>query len=300
MRSKIPSFIMIPSLLSVITFMFYVFCVSYNHISYLVHPITIFFFIIITALLYVLESINHLIFIKKLQFLSKEEKKKILEENEGNYFYRFYRFIFYESKKMNYDGVKKIDHGFDGIIELDNKLPMWWVHLFYITIVFSAIYFFSYLLIDFSDPYKEYNIAYKNQLKEIEIFEKNTPQVTVENAFFKKGLINSGKILFEENCATCHKSDGSGNIGPNLTDDYWINVKEKDLFKNIFSVIWNGSDNNPTMRAFGKSGEIKGNDIEKISSYVYFINKQSKKPLTGKVPQGVRITNKMESEINYT
>ncbi|WP_185867342.1 cbb3-type cytochrome c oxidase N-terminal domain-containing protein [Blattabacterium cuenoti] len=290
MRSKISSFIMIPSFLSVVIFIFYVFLVSYNHISYLVHPITIFFFIIITILLCVLESINHLIFIRKLQFLSKEERKKIFEENEGNYFYRLYRFMFFDSKKIYHDDVKKIDHGFDGIIELDNKLPMWWIHLFYLTIVFSAIYFFSYLLIDFSNPYKEYDIAYKNQLKEIEIFEKNTPQVTIENASFRENLINKGKILFEENCATCHNSDGSGNIGPNLTDDYWINAKEKDLFKNIFYIIWNGSDNNPTMRAFGQSGEIKGNDIEKISSYVYFINKKFKKSLKGKAPQGRKIT----------
>ncbi|WP_185871848.1 cbb3-type cytochrome c oxidase N-terminal domain-containing protein [Blattabacterium cuenoti] len=290
MRSKIPSFIMIPSFLSVIIFMLYVFFVSYNHISYLVHPVTIFFVSITTILLYILESINNLIFRKKLQSFSKEERKKIFEENEGNYFYRLYKFIFYDYKRMTHNEVKKIDHGFDGIIELDNKLPMWWIHLFYLTIVFSAIYFFSYLLIDYSNPYKEYDIAYKNQLKEIEIFEKNSPQVTIENASFKENLINSGKILFDENCATCHQSDGSGNIGPNLTDDYWINKKEKDLFKNIYSVIWNGSVNNPTMRAFGKSGEIKGNDIEKISSYVYFINKKSKKPLAGKAPQGIKIT----------
>ncbi|WP_185862332.1 cbb3-type cytochrome c oxidase N-terminal domain-containing protein [Blattabacterium cuenoti] len=288
MRSKIPSFIMIPSSLSVIIFMFYVFFRSYNYISYLTHPITVSFFIIITILLCILECVNNLIFKEKLQFLTEEEKRKIFEENEGNYFYRFYRFIFHNPKKMN-NGVKKIDHGFDGIIELDNKLPMWWVHLFYLTIVFSVIYFFSYLFMDFSNPYKEYNIAYKNQLKKIEIFEKNTPQATIENAVFNKNLINSGKTLFVENCATCHQSDGSGNIGPNLTDDYWINIKEKDLFKNIFSIIWNGSDNNPTMRDFGKSGEIKGNDIEKISSYVYFINQYSKKPLTYKGAQGKKI-----------
>ncbi|WP_185858154.1 cbb3-type cytochrome c oxidase N-terminal domain-containing protein [Blattabacterium cuenoti] len=290
MRSKIPSFIIIPSILSVIIFMLYVFLTSYNHISYLIHPIIIFFFIITTILLSVLESINKLIFKKKLQFLSKEERTKIIEENEGNYFYRLYRFIFYDYKKISHDKVEKIDHGFDGIIELNNKLPMWWIHLFYFTIVFSAIYFFSYLLLDFSNPYKEYDIAYKNQLKEIEMFEKMTPQITIENASFKENLINRGKVLFEENCATCHQSDGSGNIGPNLTDNYWINIKEKDLFKNIFFIIWNGSENNPTMRAFGQSGEIKGNDIEKISSYVYFINQKSVKPLTGKVPQGIKIT----------
>lgn len=282
MRYKVSSFIMIPSILSVIIYILYTFFESYNRINYIFHPITIFFFIVITILLFVLESINHLIFKNRLQSLSKDEKIKILEENEGNYFYRLYRFIFFGQKN---EGVKKIDHGFDGIIELDNKLPVWWIHLFLITIVFSVIYFFSYLFIDYSNPYKEYDIAYKNQLKEIEIFEKNTPQVTIDNASFKKNFINTGKVLFEENCATCHKSDGSGNIGPNLTDDYWINIKDKDLFKNIYYIIWNGSENDPTMRAFGKKGEIKGNDIEKISSYVYFINK-NKKSSKGKAPQG--------------
>ncbi len=256
--------------------------------SYFFHPIIISFFIIITVLLWILESINHLIFKRKIQFLTEKERLKILEENEGNYFYRFYKFIFHDFKNSKNE-VKKIDHGFDGIIELDNKLPMWWIHLFYFTIAFSMIYFLSYLFIDFSNPYKEYNIAYKKQIKEIEIFEKNSPQATIENSYFKKNLINSGKILFNENCSTCHKSDGSGNIGPNLTDEYWINKYEKSLFKNIFSIIWNGSNNNPTMRDFGKSGEIKGNDIEKISSYVYFINQKVKKPLIGKAPQGKKI-----------
>ncbi|WP_185871279.1 cbb3-type cytochrome c oxidase N-terminal domain-containing protein [Blattabacterium cuenoti] len=282
MRYKVSSFIMIPSILSIIMYMLYTFFESYNRVNYIVHPITIFFFIVITILLFVLESINYLIFKKRLESLSEYERIKILDENEGNYFHRLYRFLFIG---QNNEKVKKIDHGFDGIIELDNKLPVWWVHLFLITIVFSAIYFFSYLFIDYSNPYKEYDIAYKDQLKKIEIFEKNTPQVTIENASFKKDFINNGKTLFEENCSTCHKSDGSGSIGPNLTDDYWINIKEKDLFKNIYYIIWNGSENNPTMRAFGKSGEIKGNDIEKISSYVYFINK-NKKSSEGKAPQG--------------
>ncbi|WP_185874035.1 cbb3-type cytochrome c oxidase N-terminal domain-containing protein [Blattabacterium cuenoti] len=289
MRSKIPYFIMIPSILSVIIFIFYIFLGIENR-SYIIHPITIFFLIIITILLFILDSINNLIYRKKLQFLTKEKRKKIIEENEGNYFYIFYKFLFHDTKKMN-QNVKKIDHGFDGIIELDNKLPMWWIHLFYLTIIFSGIYFFSYLLTDFSDPYKEYIFDYQNQLKKIEIFEKNTPQVTLINAEFKKEFVKNGKTLFEENCATCHQSDGSGNIGPNLTDNYWINITEKDLFKNIFSIIWNGSVNNPTMRAFGKSGEIKGNDIQKISSYVYFINTKLKKPIKNKAPQGKKIIN---------
>ncbi len=285
MRYKVPFFISIPIIFSIILFISYIFFSSYNQLSYILHPISIILFIIILTLIGILEWINDLIFQKKLKLLKKEERKIFLKKNEGNYFYSLYKFIFNDPKVV-YQNVKKIDHGFDGIIELDNKLPVWWIHLFYFTIIISIIYFISYLFLDFSNPYNEYNIDYKNQLKSIKIFEKNSPQATIETSLYKKDLINNGKNLFLENCSTCHKEDGSGNIGPNLTDNYWINVLEKNLYKNIFSIIWNGSKKNPTMRAFGRSGEIKGNDIEKISSYVYFINRKKEKPIKCKLPQG--------------
>ncbi|WP_185865195.1 cbb3-type cytochrome c oxidase N-terminal domain-containing protein [Blattabacterium cuenoti] len=288
MRSKISSLIMIPSSFSIIIFMSYVFFQSYNQLLYITHPITILFFFIIVILLIILEFINNLIFKKKIESIPEKTRKNILDKNDGNYFYSIYRFIFHDPKKYN-DKIKKIDHGFDGILELDNDIPIWWLHLFYITIAISIIYFFSFIFLDYSNPYREYKTAYKEQLKKIEIFEKKKPQASIENSYFKKELIEDGKILFKENCSTCHQSDGSGNIGPNLTDNYWINTVEKDLYKNIFSIIWNGSEKNPTMRAFGKSGEIKGNDIEKISSYVYFINQNLKKPLKQKKPQGKEI-----------
>lgn len=288
MKPKISSFIiMIFSHLSVVMFITYVFLDSYNNISYIMHPIIIFYFIIITILFLILEIVEYLILDRKIKILSdKNDEKKAFKENNRNYFHDIYNFFYNYKVDKN---IKKINHGFDGILELDNNPPKWWVHLFIITIVFSIIYFISYLFLDFSNPYKEYNYNYEKQLREIKIFEKNAPQVSIENSYFKKEFINEGKILFKENCSTCHKEDGSGSIGPNLTDNYWINKVENDLYKNIFYMIWNGSNNNPTMRAFGKTGEIKGNDIEKISSYVYFINKSKKKPLNQKNPQGKKI-----------
>ncbi|WP_185882583.1 cbb3-type cytochrome c oxidase N-terminal domain-containing protein [Blattabacterium cuenoti] len=286
MRTKVPFFINIPIIVSIIIFIFYI-ILGIENIKLIYHPISILFFFVIIILLFVLDFINELIYRKKLKSLTDIEKKNILDENEGNYFYRLYKFFNYKTK---IDNLKQINHGFDDIIELDNKLPIWWVHLFFFTIVISVIYLCAYLFTDFSNPYQEYQIAYQEQLKNIEKFEKTMPQITIENATFNNHLIDSGKVLFEENCATCHNSDGSGNIGPNLTDDYWINIIEKDLFKNIFSIVWNGSKNNPTMRAFGKNGELKGNDIQKISSYVYFINTKNVST-SGKSPEGKKIIN---------
>ncbi|YBU89203.1 MAG: c-type cytochrome [Candidatus Walczuchella monophlebidarum] len=99
-------------------------------------------------------------------------------------------------------------------------------------------------------------------------------------------MIEEGKNLFKENCATCHEVDGTG---PNLTDDYWINKEEKSLYKNIFHIIWDVSKNNTTMIYFVASGEIKGNDIQKIASYVYFINKNRNKSTIVKSPQGKKV-----------
>jgi cytochrome c oxidase cbb3-type subunit 3 len=209
----------------------------------------------IFILLWIIELINEIIY-KKI----KKEKIKNVE-------------------------VKKIYNG-SGILELDNNPPDWLIKLFYITVIFSTIYLLAYFFTDFAHTKKEYELAFKKQMKKVIFFEKTRTQVTLETAKFKKEFVEEGKALFQATCASCHNPDGGGNICPNLTDDYWINKIEKNLFKNIFYIIWNGSKNNPTMRAFGVSGEIKGNDIEKISSYVYFINKNSIKPSRKKNPEG--------------
>ncbi|XZQ50651.1 MAG: cbb3-type cytochrome c oxidase N-terminal domain-containing protein [Candidatus Karelsulcia muelleri] len=231
--------------------------------DYLKHPLSIWIYIISLLLIIISSFLEEI-----LRFKNQLSKKK---------------FKSYEKK------IKTINHGFDGILELDNKIPKWWQQLFYITIVISIIYFCSFFFTNFANPQFEYKRAYKNQLKKIKEFEKKQPQASIETVKFDKKFINDGKKIFNENCATCHNIDGGGNICPNLTDDYWINHKEKTLIKNVFSIIWNGSKKNKVMRAFGASGEIKGNDIQKLSSYIYFINKNNNKPKNTKFPEGDKI-----------
>ncbi|YBU89346.1 MAG: cbb3-type cytochrome c oxidase N-terminal domain-containing protein [Candidatus Walczuchella monophlebidarum] len=70
-----------------------------------------------------------------------------------------YRSGFLESKD---DGPVR-DHGFDEILELDNNIPSWWFQLFYITIIYAAIYFLANIFTDFSHPEKESDFFYKKQ-----------------------------------------------------------------------------------------------------------------------------------------
>ncbi|WGH27983.1 MAG: c-type cytochrome [Candidatus Bostrichicola ureolyticus] len=283
MKPRIPYFINIIFTLSLVIITLFIF----TNGKFFYNPITISIFIIIIILLLILETLNSIIYNQKLKFLSEKERSILIKKNSENYFIRLYKTGF--CNPSNEDKIEKIDHGFDGIIEMDNEIPKWWIYIFYLTIIISINYISAYFITDFAHPYKEYELAYNKQLSEITSYEKIRPQATIKTAIFKKELINEGKKLFDENCATCHNYDGSGNIGPNLTDDYWINKEKDDLFKNIFYILWNGSKNNPTMRAFGALGEIKGNDLEKIASYVYFINKNAKTPQNGKLPEGKKI-----------
>lgn len=286
MKFKTPSYITVPLYLFIIIFSFYVF--TGGNFSIIKNEIVLSILSFSLMLLLVLELLNKSIYNQKLKFLSKEDRYKIIKKNKENYFFRLYKSAFYESIDET-KKIKKIDHNFDGILELDNKLPSWWVNLFYISIVFSILYFLAYIFTDFANTKKEYEISYREQIDEVSAYEKLRPQATIETSTFKEDYVQEGKVLFEQICATCHNIDGSGNTGPNLTDSYWINVLKKDLFKNIFYIIWNGSKNNPIMRGFGVTGELKGNDIEKIASYIYLINTNPKKPIKSKIKQGEKI-----------
>ena len=111
----------------------------------------------------------------------------------------------------------------------------------------------------------------------------------MKTLFIHQTTIAAGEEVFKTNCVSCHGDGGKGGIGPNLTDNTWINQPEKTLFKNVFHMVENGSVNNPTMQAFGKNGVLTGFDIQNVSAYIYHIN-QEQTPITpdkgGAAPQG--------------
>src|SRR5690606_3650052 len=88
-----------------------------------------------------------------------------------------------------------------------------------------------------------------------------------------------GKEIFTNACAACHKADGGGIVGPNLTDEYWINGGG---VKNVFKVISEGSKNNPSMVAWNKT--LESTDIQKVASYIMTL--QGTKPAGAKAAEG--------------
>lgn len=247
--------------------------------------------LITTILLLIMNSIGDLVENENYRRLSEEERQKYLQEKNTPYLQKLWSSAFKKQSQTEEKDIL-IDHGFDGITELDNSLPRWWIGLFWFGCIFCAVYMVAFAFTDYAHPESEYESETKTMMASIADFEKNAPVINLENAKYSADNITEGEQLFKTNCVTCHAEGGKGGIGPNLTDEYWINHSEKNLFKNVFWMLENGSPNNPTMRPFIKEGTITGRDAEKIAAYVYHINQETA-PITeakgGAAPQGEKI-----------
>lgn len=132
------------------------------------------------------------------------------------------------------------DHSYDGIQEYDNDLPKWWVWLFLITIIFALIYPFIY---DFgpgefaSESIEAEVLAMKKSQESAitsrgEISEDSLLKLTANSK-----VLSEGQQIFSTRCMACHGDKGQGIIGPNLTDDFWINGGK---ITDIHKVVSNG------------------------------------------------------------
>lgn len=175
-----------------------------------------------------------------------------------------------------------LDHNYDGIKELDNSLPPWWVYMFYATIVFAVVYLVRFEVMDGATPEMEYEAAVAEARIQVNKYKATSPDVfDIENVTLltEASDIKRGKAVFNLNCASCHLADGGGAIGPNLTDEYWI---LGGGIKNVFNTVYNGGRDGKGMIAWNKT--LKPEDIAKVSSYV--LSLQGTTPEKAKAPEG--------------
>jgi cytochrome c oxidase cbb3-type subunit 3 len=158
-----------------------------------------------------------------------------------------------------------LDHEIDGIRELDNLLPRWWVWLFNLTIVFSVIYMIYYHVAGVGDlQAAEYTKEWKcgEEIKSASIakFEAGIALLTPSA---DKAVVGDGQRLFVTYCAPCHRPDGGGLVGPNLCDDYWIHGS--NYVDNVKTII-NGV---PAKGMLAWRGVLNPDQIKAVSSYIY-------------------------------
>ncbi|MBN4085558.1 c-type cytochrome, partial [Flavobacteriaceae bacterium AH-315-B10] len=175
-----------------------------------------------------------------------------------------------------------LDHNYDGIKELDNNLPPWWVYSFYATIIFAVVYMFKYEVFDGDNQIDELETEYAEAKIAIEEYKKTAKDLVDFNTavlLTEASDLSAGKIIFELNCVACHMADGGGGIGPNLTDENWI---LGGGIKNVFKVISEGGRDGKGMIAWRQS--LKASEIAQVSSYL--LQFQGTTPANPKAPEG--------------
>lgn len=231
--------------------------------------------IIALIMLFIVNAINKVVENQNFKKLSIEQQKQYVVMAKQNYVARLLK-SGRERQTEEEEEAIILDHGFDGIKELDNALPQWWLALFYGGVVFCVVYILAYSFTDFANPYEEYEVHNAKEEERVQkwIAENDINMEGAVNKYTDPQAIEEGKKTFESLCATCHTANGGGGIGPNLTDDYWVNKTQDSLFYNIYDIVYNGSPKNVQMRAFGQKGELTGLSIEKVASYVYYMNQE--------------------------
>lgn len=242
-------------------------------------------FLLITALLVLAVAIYMLRFLNILAQKAAEERAQkmgITYRKEPGLLTKLWDSVngFQEKEK---EAALVMDHNYDGIRELDNHLPPWWKWLLYATIAWSVVYVLAYHVFD-SLPLSrtEYETEVAQAAEQAKILKAANPgpqidETTVELTTDATALAD-GKQTFLGTCASCHRRDGGGDIGPNLTDEYW---KHGGTIKDIFKVVKNGVPNT-NMVAWG--GVMSPEAMRNVSSYV--LSLQGSKPENPKKPEG--------------
>lgn len=175
-----------------------------------------------------------------------------------------------------------LDHNYDGIQELDNKLPPWWVYGFFATIIFGVIYMVRFHVFSDYTQDEEYEIAVAQANIEIEEWKKTAKDLVDVNTvtlLTDASDLKAGQAIFTNSCVACHAADGGGGIGPNLTDEHWI---LGGGIKNVFNTISEGGRDGKGMIPW--KNDLKPAEMAQVASYV--LSFQGTTPAAGKEQEG--------------
>ena len=130
-------------------------------------------------------------------------------------------------------------HAYDGIEEFDSHLPNWWLWSFYLACIYSVFYWVHYHTLGTGDlPIEQYanEQAAAAVILEAEAAKNPVTEESLLKLAQNPAVVAEGERIFKDmtRCALCHKPDGSGLVGPNLTDPYWIyGGKPMDIYTTI-------------------------------------------------------------------
>lgn len=196
-------------------------------------------------------------------------------------------------EKDDVSGVETTGHEWDGIRELDNPLPRWWLIIFYACIVWSVGYWIAMPAWPLISDYTRGVLGHSQRLDVDaavaalkadraglgEKLAKATPQEIEADPKLQQAALAWGKSAFGDNCATCHGAGGGGNVGfPNLNDDIWLWGGTLDDIRQTIKVgvrTANPETRLSEMPAFGRDGILDAAQIADLSEYVLSLSGKS-------------------------
>lgn len=285
MSTKTPWWIRVPVLFFLIFGLMEYFVDSGDKPAIIEYPITQFFMLLVLMILIAIELILSSIENIMFQTLSEEGKERYLATKNkkmewtwvNNLMKRLTR-----TKSIEREEEIIMDHNYDGIRELDNVLPPWWVYLFYATIVFGVVYLVRFHVIGEYTQAEEYEqevAAAKIEIEEYKKTAKDLVDASTVELLTDAADLSAGEKIFTTSCVVCHMADGGGGIGPNLTDEYWI---LGGGIKNVFNTISEGGRDGKGMVAWKQS--FKPAEIAQVASYVISLGGTT--PANPKAPEG--------------
>lgn len=286
MKKIIPVYVRIPVVFFAVMIAMEYLIDSGDRPAFVKFPMLSLFLVIFLFLLVAIELMLQAVDNITYQILSEEEKTKVNQaENSSLKEKQWYKNLVAKLTN-NHDKASQeqllLDHDYDGIKELDNNLPPWWVYLFYLCIVFGVVYMLRYEVFGADNQEMELKKEVAQAKIEIAEYMKTAPDLMDEKSvtlLTDPADLAIGKEIFSTNCAACHRADAGGQIGPNLTDDRWI---LGGGIKNIFHTLVNGGRDGKGMISW--KGTLKPKEMQKVASYI--LSLQGSNPPDAKAAEG--------------
>lgn len=286
MKKLLPVYVRLPLIFFTVMIGLEYFIDSGDRPAFVKFPIVSIFLFVFLFLLIAIEITTSAIDNVTYHMLTEEQKKQLeavnnLSLTDSQWFKKLTGFLT-RSVPMEQEGQVLLNHDYDGIRELDNRLPPWWLYLFYITIIFSAVYLVRYHMLGADDQETELKKELAQAKADVEEYMKTAPDLMNEESvtlLTDAESLAEGKKIFANNCVACHRADAGGQIGPNLTDDHWI---LGGGIKNIFHTLEHGGRDGKGMISW--KGTLKPKEMQKVASYV--LSLQGSNPKDPKVAEG--------------
>lgn len=243
--------------------------------------------VIIIAFLMISRLLNLIVRMKEIQIYEKHGLDEYLAKKEAHdgSFWNYIQNILTDRVPVEKEGDILLDHNYDGIRELDNNLPPWWVYGFYLTIGIAVVYMLYFHVLDYGpSSHEEYEIEMAEAEQAVQEFlatQANLVDETNVTLLSDDSSLELGKEIFQVNCIACHLEHGGGgpmSVGPNLTDEYWLHGGS---ITDVFSTIKYGV---PEKGMISWQSQLRPAEMQQVASYV--LSLQGTNPPNAKDPQG--------------